>query len=582
MSVSDMSSHMVRVYSSAWLLALAGAGGAVCQDEAPPSTFGDVLEVQVVNVDAHVTDKKGQPVTGLTVEDFVLLIDGRPRPISNFFEVAGGARRPSEVPPTDADPGADERDPPPPGSAGAEPVLVVLFLDNFQIRSADRARVLDDLEEFAESVAGDGVRYLVASAEPGLQLRSLPTSDLDDVRIALSLAREGSAHGDEPYRFWRTTIDAIQSTYETCEEARFCNPCSDAWGQMVDLWDLYAQSVGSRQVQAAAGLMEVFRVLDGIDGRKLVLYVSGGMEQRPGIDLLRYLVELCPSQEREFPANSARHDNTKLLLDLGARASSSQVTVYAVHAAGIQTTLAASVEFAGFQFRPSNLVDQLRQENVRGSMHLLAERTGGQAILNNNSPGRALVREAGRDLGNYYSLGYVEERRPDGKNHRIRVELLDARRGWQVRSRRAWKDRTLDERLVDSLIAKMTLGDESNPLGARAAVGDVTELGSGAVRVPVVLEIDTDRLTLVEDPAGTPQGRFRVFLAAQAPNGDRTVLREKFFDVTPVGLEAGVEQIVVNVDLEPGDYTIGVGVRDELGAEISYLTLEASARIENL
>ncbi len=153
------------------------------------------------------------------------------------------------------------------------------------------------------------------------------------------------------------------------------------------------------------------------------------------------------------------------------------------------------------------------------------------------------------------------------------MELLDAKRGWQVRSRNAWLDKTLDERLVDRAIATMASGRETNPLGVQAMIGEIVTLGPEAVRVPVQIALSPQRLTLVEDAAGIRQGRFRVFLAAQAPNGDRTVLREKFFDVTPLALDAGLQQIVVNVDLEPGDYTIGLGVRDEIGTEESYLAL---------
>jgi VWFA-related protein len=565
------------------LLPLLPPAPGACQESPETPPFTDVVEVQVVNVDVHVTDKKGEPIVGLTADDFVLLIDGRPQPISNFYEVTNGIRRTAEAPEpsagkSDAEEAAGFPEAVREDSIRAEPVLVTVLLDNFQIRAADRARVLDDLEEFVESVAGDGVRFLVASADPGLELRSLPTADLDTVRIALSTAAEGGAYGDEPYRFWRSTIDAIQSAYDTCLQASFCQPCTTGWTELLVPWDLYARSISGRQVQSAGALEDLFQVLDGIEGRKLLLYVSGGMEQRPGLDLLQFLVDLCPVREREFPTNSALHDNTKLLLDLGARASSSRVSIYSVHAAGLQATIAGSVDFSGTRFRPSNLSDQLRRENVLGSMQLLAERTGGQAILNDNAPARALVREAGRDLGNYYSLGYAGERRPDGENHRIRVEVVDARRGWQIRSRSAWKDRTLDELLVDRLIASMALGDQSNPLAIRTAIDAVEELEPGAVRLPVLIEVPLERLTLVDDAAGNPPGRFRVFLAALAANGDRTVLREKFFDVTPEARSDGSLRLVVNIDLEPGDYTVGVGVRDEIGGEASYLALEATAR----
>lgn len=86
----------------------------------------------------------------------------------------------------------------------------------------------------------------------------------------------------------------------------------------------------------------------------------------------------------------------------------------------------------------------------------------------------------------------------------------------------------------------------------------------------------TERLTLIRQDDDTVRGRFRVFLAARTADGERTVLRERFFDVSPEALANGVERIVVNMSLEPGEYTIGVGMRDEIGAVTSYLTVKTS------
>jgi VWFA-related protein len=556
----NMTSRLVAILG---LLAVTSSPGTG-QEDLGAQRFDDTLEISVLNIDVHVTDKRGTPITGLTADDFVLLIDGRPAPLSNFHAVTDGRRQETA----------------PDAPLEAEPLLVTLFLDNYQLRRADRSRVLDDLERFAESVAGEGVRFLVASADPALRLHSPITNDLDDVRIALKEASEANALGDEAVRLWASTISSIRATYETCEAAPLCDPCVDVWGQLISLWDLYGEAVISRQTLAVIGLEELFRAFSGLEGRKALVYTSSELEQRPSIDLLRYLVQLCPNHELEFSARSIRHDHTNQLLDLGARASTSRTTIYALDAAGIRAPIAGSAEFDSHRLRPSGLVDRRKRDSRSGAMHLLAERTGGTAILDNNTPAAELARDAGRDLRNYYSLGYVRTDPPDGENHRIQVDVKDAKRGWQVRSRSAWMDRTLDERLVDRTLASMTLGEQSNPLGVRASIGDMEELESTAIRVPIFIEIEPERMALVNHSPDARAGRFRVFLAAQAPNGDRTVLREKFFDVTPEALEAGLQQIVVNVDLAPGEYTIGVGVRDEIGTETSYLALQTEARIE--
>ncbi|MFL6236820.1 MAG: hypothetical protein ACJ76N_27060, partial [Thermoanaerobaculia bacterium] len=47
------------------------------QPQAPQSVFGEQIEVRVVNVEAVVTDRQGNRVTGLKPGDFRLEVDGR-------------------------------------------------------------------------------------------------------------------------------------------------------------------------------------------------------------------------------------------------------------------------------------------------------------------------------------------------------------------------------------------------------------------------------------------------------------------------------------------------------------------------
>jgi len=47
-------------------------------------TFADKFELTVVNVMAHVTDKKGNLVTDLTKDDFRVFQDKQEKEISNF------------------------------------------------------------------------------------------------------------------------------------------------------------------------------------------------------------------------------------------------------------------------------------------------------------------------------------------------------------------------------------------------------------------------------------------------------------------------------------------------------------------
>jgi VWFA-related protein len=72
--------------------------------QAPPETsrpvqaFEEAIDVRVVNVEAVVTDRHGQRVRGLSVQDFKLVVDGIETPIAFFSEInEDGARNTGQV-----------------------------------------------------------------------------------------------------------------------------------------------------------------------------------------------------------------------------------------------------------------------------------------------------------------------------------------------------------------------------------------------------------------------------------------------------------------------------------------------------
>ncbi len=54
-------------------------------------TFGEVIEVDLVNVEVWVRDPEGNPVTGLTADDFAVFEDGERVEITHFSELRGAA-----------------------------------------------------------------------------------------------------------------------------------------------------------------------------------------------------------------------------------------------------------------------------------------------------------------------------------------------------------------------------------------------------------------------------------------------------------------------------------------------------------
>jgi VWFA-related protein len=570
-----------RVTTALCLLALAVLPADTTAQET--DLFSQAVEVRVVNVDVHVTDRKGRPISGLGREDFVLYLDGREVEIS-YFRAAEGA---TGSPPTAApapEPAVQSAGPHDPTAAtdSREELLVVLYLDNYWLSSADRMRLSDDLEQFVATQTPSTVRYLVATHDPGLHIRSSITSDLDEVLAVLAALPEMPAHGLEMRRERSSTFSAIQSIYQVYEGAPSCaDPCDCAWEQMVAVWESLAQSVTHRMAVSAGGLSDLLAALSGMADRKAVLYVASGLEQRPALDVLQYLSQLCPQRERDAAARTFLYDESSPLQRLGALANASRTTFYVLDAGGLRGDAAASVEWADAKFRPSGLVTRIERENYQASLDILANETGGRAIFNANQPFEQL-RELEDDFYNVYSLGVEPVGAADGKKHTIRVELRDPPKGADLRFRRSFIDRPIEDRLADRAIAAVTFDEVRNPLAVEASLGETAILAPKVISLPVHIIVRPENLTLFPAGSGSAGGRVRVFLAALSAAGERTAIREKFFDLDPTRPATEELRLVVNMNLEPGDYRVAVGVRDEIGGETSFLILDTTDPSDHL
>ena len=352
------------------------------------------------------------------------------------------------------------------------------------------------------------------------------------------------------------------------------DPCTDGWGQLVASADTYAQTAGSRVVAAQAGLLGLTRSLGGIPGRKSLLYLSDGLEQRPGIDMYAFLGELCPRREREMFTYMTRWDETALLEELADYASAHRVTLYALETEGLRSHSSVSVEFDDKRFTPSARNDSLRVSNLQSSLFIMADETGGRAFLNTNFPGPELERMA-EDFSNYYSLGFSPPTGWDGSSHVIRVELAEgAAKGAKLRYRRRYRAVPEDERMAERTLAALVMGWEDNPLGTQIRVGERQPLEDEVWEVPVEIVVPTEALGTLSGSDGERQ-LVRVLMMAADEKSRRTPMREKLIplgEIEPAaeGGLAGPRTLVVNVELGPGVHTIAIGVRDELSRVTSF------------
>jgi|GEM_PF-1921722 hypothetical protein len=132
---------------------LAPASGQAPQQESPSGVIR--ITVNLVQVDAVVTDSKGRQVTNLKPSDFEILEDGRPQPITNFSYVftasPGGEAKPALAAPT-VTPAV------PPALLRPQDVrrTIALVVDDLGLSFESTVYVRRALKEFVDNAAGRG------------------------------------------------------------------------------------------------------------------------------------------------------------------------------------------------------------------------------------------------------------------------------------------------------------------------------------------------------------------------------------------------------------------------------------------
>ncbi len=549
---------------SAPLLALLlGLAGSATLSAQPSQTFIDTVDVQVVEVDVVVTDRKGRPVKGLARGAFELFVDGQRVEITNFFE--------SEILTTPPQP-TDRSDAPAAVPSATEyaddpaPLTIVLYMDDSNLFPPYRTRLLRRLEKAVKSWRSMNARFMLARFVNRLEVVVPPTRDLDAIVEAAANRPKGLARAVQKQRSRRMVIQDLNRNNRGCQNV----------GQLLALAGMHANEQGTRAAIAADGLADLTSTLAGIPGKKAIVYVSDGLPQQPGLSVFMYITEeLCPNDPRIVSAANSeaqQYDESNRFQRISAHANANRVTFFMLDAAGIRTGLSQSMAFDGGA--PSFSNDRLHWTNVQGGLYQLASETGGKALLNSNDMA-ALFDDVTDQLASSYSLGFVPDEKKLGEVRRLKVELApDAARGRRVEYRRSYRDKTSDEQLAEQLMSVAYLGSASNPLDVRVGLGETTLQEKKVHRLPVSIVVPEEAV-LLRPGGGEPSGVLRLLLLAmEEKKGGRTPVRQMTVEVggsSGVSASDGVYRFEVAISLPENDYQVVVAVRDETTGELSLL-----------
>jgi VWFA-related protein len=534
-----------------------------------PGAFVDTVNVGVVNVDVFVTDKKGNPVTGLKRDDFQLFENGRQVELTNFYAVDAGK---ASTPPSEVAQSAPAA-PLVPGAAPAPPDLdkvqtpedqrlrLIVYIDNYNLRPFNRNRVMRELRAFIGSKLGKDDQLMLVTYDREMHIRHTFTSDpslIAEGMLELEKISAQGVHADSDRRDVLKRIADSQSVAEAENAAQ-----------------TYAQSTFNDLSFSIDSIKKMVDALAGMPGRKAVVYVSDGLQMIAGQDVF-YAVQNKYSTQSISMTSTLEYNVSRRLDELTAQANANRVTFYTIDAAGLRSYDSNSAENAGAASAPglSQLVDSVRISNLQSTLQTLAEKTGGVAIINTNVITPRLERVA-RDFNTYYSLGYTPPHFGDGRYYKIEVKVKN-RRDLQVRHREGYRDKSTEARMSDGTLAALNFPFEENPLGITLEFGQPRSREDGFYLVPVLVRIPIGKLVLI--PRGeTEDARVRLFIAALDSSGGTSDIQQ-----TPVPISipkadvaaAQGKKFVYSVTLlmRQGEQRVSIGVRDDIGAQASFLS----------
>jgi hypothetical protein len=316
--------------------------------------------------------------------------------------------------------------------------------------------------------------------------------------------------------------------------------------------------------------------LAGLAGRKALVLVSEGIPSGLSKSLFNDLGMRLPGSVLAT-AGGTRYDFDTSLMKLGTRANAGRVTFYPVDAQLYPGLVNADAERMAPAEDPG--AEALLATSQSLSLLRLAEGTGGRT-LSNTPDLEDRFGDVIDSLNAYYSLGFVNSHSGDGKYHKLAVKV--SREGVHVRHREGYLNKPESARQIDRTSAALLTSDRANRLGLEANAGGAVLDKGKTLRVPLTLSLPGSAITLLPAENGM-SGKVSV-LVARAGSGGRLseIHREEFVIPVPAKeLETMRQQKVVftfEVLLRPGETTIAVTARDEIGQVESTVTLIVSPR----
>lgn len=538
--------------------------------------FVETVQVHVVNVDVFVSDRRGRPVTGLQREDFELLLDDRPIEISNFFAAVGdelvedegaspiGSTVPETMPTPEEPPLLSVRD--------ENRLNLAVVVDLERGSPSERATAISHVQNIVKNDLPAGTRLMAATVDRRISIRQTLTAEPSAVVDVLEGIKTKVGGGPLATAAARHLVNQI-------ERARESGIRDHEAARLLEDVRSFAEQGRMRAQSAARELANFVDVLAGLPGRKIVLYLSGGMPVREGEAMFEALTLAFPdllgslSDTHLSPILEAmQFDASPELENVVRRANAGRVVFFPVD---VSSTQPGTEVDAGTLSTLVRDTAGTRWRDAMSGLVRMAGGTGGRTLV--SGPESILgAAELLQEMGTYYSLGFEPSRRDVGRHRRIEVRVRG--RNLQVRYPERVLIKSPEERLGDRVTAGLHLGGAGNPLEVRLLAAGPPQRRGRQVELPLQVVVPASRLALMrlEDSF---RGRFTVVLRVRDSSGASSGIHQESVDLAVPAdrIDADPDTPLIyqmRLRLRRGQATIAALVHDELAGSSSVATLE--------
>jgi VWFA-related protein len=399
---------------------LHGDPSTLAGEQQPAATFRSSIEA--VQIDVFVADAAGNPVSGLTVDDFELIENGTPQPITTFEAVHIPIERsePLEGLQVDSDVLTNDR---PQGR------VYVFAVDEVEPCNAVRTRRF--LRDFLDRFFGP-----------------------NDIGAVVLTGRGLTTDGQGFTSSRRLLLEAVEKLSGRAPEFEVKDTCEGRY-EPKDARTGGTERTGrtpgpgpAGRSQQVASLRDLIESIARIPGRhKAMLFFAEGIE-----------VDMQDIVDYNGGVLSIAGDDAHAAMMAATRTN---LRIYPIDPTGLAPTLTGG------------LTAGLAQQRF-DSMHALASATGGFALANSNSFAETFERIV-RDNSTYYMLGFNSGYdRADGRY--VRVQVRAKRPGLTVHAREGYVARTREEQLARERV-------QSSPTPLEAALGNPLTASGVPMRV---------------------------------------------------------------------------------------------------